>query len=86
MSSTSTSTTGERGSPPAAFHPSSPALLPPSLRKYTCFSCRPGKAGVCGGSCVPLLLRGPPWKFGFPSQSYRLTQKSFHLKVISSCP
>lgn len=86
MSLTSTSTTGERGSPPAAFHPFSPALLPPSLRKYTCCSCKPGKAGACGGPCVPLLLRGPPWKFGFRSQSYRLTQKSFHLKVISSCP
>lgn len=29
---------------------------------------------MCRGPCVPLFLRGPPWKFGFPSVSLPHTE------------
>lgn len=74
---------GWRGSP-AAFHPFSRPSFQPSLRKYTCCSCKPGSR-TCGG--LPALCSsGRRGSWFQVSVLPPHTEIFFILKVISSCP
>lgn len=68
--------------PPPSIRSHGPApALPPGEATLAAPANR-AKQEACGFSAPQRTAV----EVGFRSQSYRLTQKSFHLKVISSCP